>query len=155
MGGLSGEQITSILTLALGSSAIPIIISALLGRKGANKKLQIEEGGLTVDQFNAALPAYKDLLDRADRDRDEAIEKLGKYESERIELLDRVRRLERADTEKTTELEITSRALETLRKLFQTYVDRTGIPLTTQEQAVFENTQPVKRHRLVPKPKTN
>lgn len=57
-----GDTLT-IIAVVLGT---PGIILWALNRKQANRKLEVEEGGLTVSQFNAALPAYKDLLDRAD-----------------------------------------------------------------------------------------
>lgn len=57
-----GDTLT-IIAVVLGT---PGIILWGLNRKQANRKLEVEEGGLTVSQFNAALPAYKDLLDRAD-----------------------------------------------------------------------------------------
>ena len=63
-----GDTLT-IIAVVLGT---PGIILWTLNRKQANRKLEVEEGGLTVSQFNAALPAYKDLLDRANSAASEA-----------------------------------------------------------------------------------
>lgn len=101
---------------------------AFLQQKGANRKLKVEEdglevqkGGLTVDQFNAALPAYKDLLDRANIDRDEAIEDLKKYKEELDEL-------------KANQVR--------LIRLFKQVIRQNKITLTDEQQIELEATKP-------------
>jgi hypothetical protein len=120
-----GDTLT-LIALVLGT---PGIILYLLGRKDANRKLVVDEGGLTVDQFNAALPAYKDLLDRSNKDRDAAISKMGEYKVE----LDNIR-----DNQ------------ERLVKLFLSVVARSNITLTADERAELEATRPKSFRRIRP-----
>jgi len=141
------------------SAAVPTIILFLLGRKGANKKLEIEQGALTVDQFNAALPAYKDLLNRADAAAKvandaaavsqlaarSALDELQTYKAERESILSEVKELRQAKEDQGEELTKTNSNLEKLRALFTSYVARVGIPLTREEEAIFEDTKPILR----------
>lgn len=115
------------------------VIWLILSQRGANKKLKVEEigadiqnkvaeGSLTVDQFNAALPAYKDLLDRANKDRQEALDKMGEYKDELDEVRDKQERLV---------------------GLFHRVVKVHKIQLTKDELDELEATRPrpVRRHR--------
>lgn len=113
----------SLVALIFGT---PGIILFLLGRKGANRKLIVEESGVTVDQFNAALPAYKDLLDRANKDRDEALAKLSEYKEELDDVRDKQNRL--------------------IRLIF-TVAARGDLELTPNEQSELEASKPHARHR--------
>lgn len=149
--------------LALLAGSVPGVILFYLNRKGANKKLQLEEGGLTVTQFQAQTLAYQDLLDRSNSalteannklntsnaKLEEAVAELATYRAEREKLMGEVERqgreivhLQKADTDKVAELEKTNSKLERLRALFLSYVARTGIPLTLEEKAVFDDTIP-------------
>jgi predicted nucleic acid-binding Zn-ribbon protein len=135
---------------------VPGVIFFVLNRKGANKKLEIEEGGLTVNQFDVQTKAYQDLLDRANKNAaaseqalKEALAELETYKSERVKLMDRVReqgekiaKLEGAADDTSHELADTRNKLDKLRKLFTDVMARTGIQLTPEEQAVFEETKP-------------
>ena len=78
------STVGGILALAVGT---PGIILFLLNKRNANKKLEIDESKLTVDQFNAALPAYKDLLDRANKATKESLAELASYKSERVGIM--------------------------------------------------------------------
>lgn len=80
------SDVLALLAFILGPSGV---IWLILNQRNANRKLKVEEigagvqqGGLTVDQFNAALPAYKDLLDRSNEDRDRALAQLAEYKQE-------------------------------------------------------------------------
>lgn len=142
--------------LTLITASVPAVISWVLRRKGANKRLELEEGSLSVSQFNAQTTAYQDLLDRANKALADAnktavglADELKTYKSERESLVDTVKKqgtkielLQEADNEKTDALIRTNGKLETLRGLFLSYVTRTGIPLTMQEQAIFDDTLP-------------
>jgi predicted nucleic acid-binding Zn-ribbon protein len=145
-----------IVVVPLLVASVPVALLFILQRRGANKKLEIEEGGLTVTQFNAQTLAYQDLLDRAGvRETNalaqlaDAVKELAQYKEERVALMAQVEeqgrkidRLERADDTKSEELADTRKKLETLRALFETYVARTGIPMTSEEQRIFEDTKP-------------
>jgi uncharacterized coiled-coil DUF342 family protein len=120
-----------------------------LNRKNANKKLEIEEGGLSVNQFTAQTNAYKDLLDRANAELRESVDSLREYKAERTDLMARVEKqgreieyLKSSDESKSEELSDTRAKLEKLRALFETYVERTGIPMTPEEKSIFEDTLP-------------
>lgn len=139
----------------------PAIVLFFLNRKNANKKLEIEEGGLSVTQFTAQTAAYQDLLNRANRALSEAntkleesVSELAQYKGERETLMaqvqtqgEEIEKLKRADSDKGDELALTNDKLEKLRKLFTSYVDRVGIPLTTEEQEIFEMTEPSFKYR--------
>lgn len=136
-------EIASVVALAFGSGAVPGVILFLLNRRGANKKLEIEEGGLGVNVFEAQTTAYENLLNRQTQATNDALTELGKYKAERTSILEKVEKLERADEDRSQELRSTNTKLETLRALFQQYVNRTGIPLTPEEQLIFEETKPI------------
>lgn len=153
------QVLLQIVVVPLLVASVPVALLFILQRRGANKKLEIEEGGLTVTQFNAQTSAYQDLLDRANASLKASndnlaasVAELETYKSERIRLMAKVEeqgrkieRLERADDAKSSELAETRHKLETLRTLFESYVARTGIPMTPEEQRIFEDTKPVYR----------
>lgn len=132
----------TVISLAAVAIGLPSIILWLLNRKNANKKLDIEEGGLDVSVFAEQRQAYSDLL-RASQEAtakatvaassaqaaaDAALAEAAAYKQERETLVDTVR--EQGDK------------LERLRKLFQSYVERVGVPLTEDELEEFEATKP-------------
>lgn len=84
-----GDSI-SLIALAAG---VPGIILFLLNKKGANRKLQIEEGGLSVQVFNAQNAGYKDLLDRADRTATEATNKVEEFKEELKDITGKLNRM--------------------------------------------------------------
>lgn len=129
------SDILLILTVLAGPGGV---IALFLTSRQANRKLKVEEvgadvhnrvaeGTLTVDQFNAALPAYKDLLDRAEKDRAEALDKMGEYKDE----LDEIRGMQ-----------------ERLVNLFNKIVRKHKIQLTSEEIDELETTRPrpISRH---------
>lgn len=151
------------LLIALIPAAVPTVLLFVLQRRGANKQLQLQEGSLDVTTFEAQRTAYKELYDtavanlkqandRADRANttSEALaEELRTYKEEREKLMAqieeqgrKIEKLEGAATDQADELADTRSKLETLRSLFEKYVARTGIPLTPEEQAIFEQTKP-------------
>lgn len=148
--------VVSVIAAAIG---LPGLILFFLNRKDANRKLDLEAGSLTVDQFQAQTAAYQDLLDRANSALSEANAKLAEavtqidnFKEEREELQRKVSDLERAvssleksDTEKTQQLTDTNTKLDRLRTLFTSVVDRAKIELTYEEQRIFEETHPVAR----------
>lgn len=108
----------------------------LLNSKGANRKLVVEEGGLTVAQFNAALPAYKDLLDREKANTDRAREELETYRGEREKFKNDIEEL-RGNQRR-------------LALLLQEIVRANGIVLDEDQQAEFDATKPNPRHSSYP-----
>jgi chromosome segregation ATPase len=147
----------------------PAIVLWLLNRKNANRALTVQEKTLNVTEFEAQTAAYKDLLDRANAALNDAntklassVKELAQYQEERQELLrkvdimgEEIERLKKADATKGDELIETNHKLEKLRTLMLAYVKRTGIPLTTEEQAIFDETVPtdiVRRIRLNQEP---
>lgn len=117
----------SLVAMVLG---LPGIILYFLNKNQANRKLVVEEGGLTVEQFNAALPAYRDLLDRANADRKVAIETMETYKTEWDDVMAKQDRI----------LQLLSRI-----------VARGNITLTPEEVAELEATRP---RRNLPRPAT-
>lgn len=134
----------------------PAIILFFLNRKNANKKLDIEEGTLGVAQFEAQTNAYKDLLNRSEASLANAnktaagyADELQSYKKERETLMATVKKqgkeidtLKASDKSKSGELADTRNKLERLRTLFLAYVERTGIPMTPEENKIFEDTLP-------------
>lgn len=137
--------------LTLVTASVPITLGWVLSRKGANKKLVLDEKATDVSVFDSQTKAYQDLLDRANR----TITDLEKYKTEREDLIsnvktltDEVDELKRADKDKSDALDETNGKLDRLRTLFASYIDRVGtVPLTTAELAIFEDTMPTKTFR--------
>lgn len=131
------RSIFSLLGPAIG---LPGLIALLLSRKQANKKLDLDEKGSDVTEFQAlnqvsasiVSQARQAMLDAqaaataAQKGAASAKAATAKYQSERDEfkvLMERV-----VDS------------LRKMRDLFTSYADRTGVPLTEGEKAIFEDT---------------
>lgn len=151
------------LLIALIPATIPTVLLFVLQRRGANKQLQLQEGSLDVATFEAQRAAYKELYDttvkqlgeandRADKANatsEDLAKELRTYKEERERLMAqieeqgrKIKKLEDAAGDQADELADTRSKLETLRELFETYVKRTGIPLTPDEERIFEQTKP-------------
>jgi len=126
------------------------IILWLLGRKGANKKLDLDERGTNLSEFEALKVAYREQADEAKqsaKDAQTAAEKAQKA-------------AEQAQATATTaarDLNVTNQKLESLRKLFQSIVKRSNIILSPEEQEIFDNTAPIirKARRVSSSPQTS
>lgn len=119
------SDLLTLLAFIVGPSGV---IWLILNQRNANRKLKVEEigadvqqGGLTVDQFNAALPAYKDLLDRSNEDRDKALAQLAEYKAELNKFHQRHERLTR---------------------LFLVVVKQHNVQLTQEQMDELEATRP-------------
>lgn len=132
------EWVRNIATLLALISGPPSIILWALNRKGANKKLEIEEGGLGVQQFNALMSGYKDQLDRAGSE-------IKTLQTDRDRLAEEVVEIKRTQSADQRLFRATARKLERVRRLFLRYSRRVGIPMTLEEQREFEMTAPPKR----------
>lgn len=127
--------------LALIAAAVPVTLSALLGRKNASKKLQLDETTVMLSGTDNQIKAYQDLLDRANAAVQKAESLNREYES-------RLHELEEQKLEQDWQI-------TTLRNLFQRVVNRSNIKLTDEEQRIFESTKPmshVRRARRAMKP---
>lgn len=121
--------------LALIAAAVPVTLSALLGRRNANKKLQLDETTVILSGTDSQIRAYQDLLDRANAAVERA-EKINKESNDRISQLE--------ETMREQDWQIA-----TLRKLFQRVVNRSNIALTPEEQEIFDSTKPMTEiHRI-------
>ena len=139
---MNWEIIRTIVEVAAISVGLPTIIAWFLNRKGANKKLQIEAGGLEVTEFQAMREAFNDLLREqkeaaknaqtaataAQKAADDAILEIKNYRAERQKLLDTV--------------QDQGAKLDRLRTLFMRVIRRNSIELTEAEQHEFESTKP-------------
>lgn len=132
--------------LALIAAAVPVTLSTLLGRKNANKKLNLDETSVMLSGTDSQIKTYQDLLDRANA-------AVTKAEALNEGLSARVSDLE--DARSTQIWQIT-----TLRNLFRQVVNRSNITLTEAEQETFDSTKPtieihkLSRSRIVGKPST-
>lgn len=126
--GLFPDWVGDIVALIAMVIGLPGIILFFLNKKSANRKLVVEEGGLTVEQFNAALPAYKDLLNRANADKKEAVDTMKLYKDE---------------------LDVVNNKQDRLIQLFLRVLSRASITLTPDEIEELEATRPT---RIGPSP---
>lgn len=126
---ISWGTVVLAVVLALIAAAVPVTLSALLGRRNANKKLQLDETTVMLSGTDSQIKAYQDLLDRANA----AVEKAEKVNRDSIE---RISHLEATIKEQDWQI-------ATLRKLFQRVVNRSNITLTTEELQIFESTRPM------------
>jgi hypothetical protein len=135
MFGIFPEWVGDTVTIIATVLGLPGLILWFLGRKDANRKLVVEESGLTVAQFNAALPAYKDLLDRANNERDAA-------DKEKQEAFAKVVPLEKELSQTRAEVHSLDDKLKEAVELFRTVIERSEITLTHEELRRLERITP-------------
>lgn len=128
----------------IGILGIPALVTAfvlwLLNRRGTNRHLDVEQATLGANISDQQMRRFQYLLEHSEKSAVEMAAKIALLEA-------RVVQLEVADASKSHEIEDANTKIERLRELFQSYVDRTGIPLTPDEQATFEQTTPSPRIR--------
>lgn len=107
---------------------LPSIITWFLNRRGANRKLQVEESGADVSEFQALRTAYREDKAAAEKERDEARAETGAI---RVEL-----------GEMHEEVDELRDALTRLRRLFSGVLRRNNYKMTPSEQREFEATKP-------------
>lgn len=115
-----------LLSIAGPALGLPAIVSIILTRRNANRKLEVEEGGLKVSEFEALRAAYKQDRQEAEAEND---------------------RLHRDIDALRDDLDHFRDILRSLRSLFQRVVIRTNVTLTAEEQREFEATRPPIRRR--------
>lgn len=125
--------------LALIAAAVPVILGTLLGRKNANKKLDLDETSVLLSGTDAQIKTYQDLLNRADR-------AITKAEDLNSALAARVTNLEETRNDQIWQI-------MTLRNLFRQVVKRSGITLTPEEQEAFDSTKPSEEVHRIRRPK--
>lgn len=135
------QFLLTIAVAAVPSSVIAILVF-LLNRKGANKKLDLEVDSVDANKAETFSKIYQDLLNRANA-------AVAEAEQTKADLIGRVETLEGKAKEGVAELNKTNGKLDTVRRLFQRYVARVGIPMTPEEQEVFESTKPSVNPRKV------
>lgn len=121
-----------------GLLGIPGIIAWMLGRKDANKKLEIEEGGLNVTQFNSIINSYKGIAEAAEASAASAKESAAMSQAAAEAALAQL---------KENQVEVTElrSKLSTVRDLFTSVLKRNGITMTAEELKLFEETSPAWR----------
>lgn len=121
--------------LALIAAAVPVTLGAMLSRKNANKKLDLDETTVMLSGTDSQIKAYQDLLDRANV-------AVNKAETLNADLARRVSDLEATKSDQIWQIRI-------LRDLFTQVVRRSNIVLTPDEQASFDATLPTGEIRAV------
>lgn len=122
--------ITSIL-----AASVPAFILWLLSRKKEDKRFNLDTKQVENNIFDSVSTRLENLLSRADAQLKAQGEKLEKA-LERIDSLEKDRKREQ-DLNRTL-----NRKLDKLRNLLRSYTQRSGIPLTDEEQAIFDETDP-------------
>jgi hypothetical protein len=107
------EQLKALASLTGAVAWIPAIIVFVLNRKGANRRINIEQTTAGATVFDVQTKAYQDLLDRLQNSEDILTS-----------------RLDDADTR-----------FDLLRALFLSVVSSRSIELTKEEQEQFEATK--------------
>lgn len=116
------------------------LITALLGRKNANRHLNVEEGSLSVDVFAEQRQAYNALLTESRTATQAALDELKIYRDERTTFSEQLEAANQARMD-------TDRKLERLRVLFAKVVQRSNIELTPEEEIEFGDTKPASTRR--------
>lgn len=137
---INWETVSIAVLLAMIAAAVPVTLSAMLGRKNANKKLDLDQTTVMLSGTETQIKAYQDLLSRAN-------EAVTKAEALNTSLAARVTKLE--DEKESSAWQITS-----LRNLFIQVVKRSAITLTSEEQIEFDSTSPKDKIRHSRRPRT-
>jgi chemotaxis response regulator CheB len=132
---MTGSEIFQSLGLGSVPAAIAMVIVILLQRKGANKKLQIEETGADTNQFDVITKKYQQIADNwqktaetAQKATETALAELEKHKEDRETI--------------SGKLEETNTKLDQIRTLFKQVMKRSNIVLTPEEQEIFDSTTP-------------
>lgn len=137
---INWETIGLAVILALIAAAVPVTLSTMLGRKNANKKLELDQTTVILSGTETQIKAYQDLLSRAN-------EAVTKAEALNTNLAARVTKLE-------IEKDSSAWQVMTLRNLFSQVVKRSSIVLTPEEQDAFDSTKPTDEVRRIRRPRT-
>lgn len=127
--------------LTLLVATVPATIVWLLGRKGANKKLDLEEGALENATFVVQRDAFASLFDRYKVALEEANEEIKKAHEELVKAKETREGLEQTVAEQGDEI----LKLQGLRTLLIEIVRNHNIELSEDQQFQLEATKPVAR----------
>lgn len=127
-----------ILALIAGAIGLPSILLWALNRKGANRRIVVEERTLETNQFAA-------IMAQANRDNDKLRQDLSRYD-ERLEKVEREFRAQRRELDKARlRLADGEDRLQRLGDLFFSVVKRAGIELTDLEQHILQEVLPTEQ----------
>lgn len=127
-----------ILALIAGAIGLPSILLWALNRKGANRKIVVEERTLETNQFSA-------ITAQLNRDNDKLRQDLSRYD-ERLEKVEREFRSQRRELDKARlRLADGEDRLQRLGDLFFSVVKRAGIELTDLEQHILSEVLPTEQ----------
>jgi len=119
------EDVLTLIAFVAGPSGL---IYAFLNSRNANRKLIVDEAGLSVTEFDSLNAAYKALYETEKTTAKESIEELHKYKAERENILAELAEMRDFQRRRDT--------------LFLSVVRRNQIVLTAEESAEFEATKP-------------
>lgn len=145
--GSGGSDPASIFQ-SLGLGSIPAgvmgLILILLNRKNANKKLEIEETGADVNQFDVITKKYQQIADNWEKTAESA-QKATEAAEKATKLALTELQKHKADRESISDkLQETNTKLDQIRRLFTSVMKRSNIILSPQEQEIFDATVPSK-----------
>lgn len=130
--------ILGILALIAGAIGLPSILLWALNRKGANRRIVVEERTLETNQFSA-------ITAQLNRDNDKLRQDLSRYD-ERLEKVEREFRSQRRELDKARiRLADGEDRLQRLGDLFFSVVKRAGIELTDLEQHILNDVLPTEQ----------
>jgi hypothetical protein len=129
------------LSSVLGVPAIVIaVLMWALGRRDANRKLDVDEGALKRSEFDSFTEAQNKALEGARKESHDAkVEADGV--SDRLDLMDEL-------------YDQMREAIDTLRSLMRRILAKTKYEMTPEEKAEFESTKPPRRPPRIPRPTT-
>jgi flagellar biosynthesis GTPase FlhF len=141
--------ILGIIGLVLGATGPAGVILWALNRKGANRRIVVEERTLETNQFTAITQAEERLRSAIAKDNDELREQLALLQRRLDEQQKRLDRQARENRSNRRELEAARVAQQTAeeraRKLHQLVLriaSRAGIELTEEEQHILDQAAP-------------
>jgi len=122
------------------ASALPVGISWLLSRKNANKKLDLDEKGAEVSEFQAFNAIGASLVSQAHQAMVDAQTAATEAKAEAAAAKREASKYRGEREEMKHEMLSLTESVRKLRDMIKGYVTRTGQPLTEEEQAVFDQT---------------
>jgi hypothetical protein len=129
------------LSSILGVPAIVIaVLMWALGRRDANRKLDVDEGALKRSEFDSFTEAQNKALEGARKEAHDAKIEADEI-SDRLDLMDEL-------------YDQMREAIHTLRSLMRRILSKTKYEMTPAEQAEFDSTKPPRRPPRVPRPTT-
>lgn len=143
------QLVTTIISVIAIATGLPGLILFALNKRGANKKLTLEEEAQDGNTFEIQRKAYLELYKEAKSASDEQRAATSSAQAATRAALEELADFKRERAAETREikdkLDDTNAKLETVRSLLQSVVSRSNIILTKEEQFLFDQTIPVRR----------